>query len=218
MDHAEAVQMLATEKYLLGECSAAQQDEFAEHFFDCEECAHDLRLTSLFMDTSKRVMANDLVVKPPTKVKGSPSRWQPAWYATAASIALFAVILYQNVLTIPRLRRFAAPQALEYFSIANMGSRGANQTIVTPSHDQPFILLVDIPPHENIDQYRCGILDPNGKIVLSIDVSEALARKTVPLLIPPSRLSRGSYSFTISGRAKETADFTQLETYSFQVI
>jgi hypothetical protein len=217
MDHAQAIQTQAAEKYLLGEFSAAEQDEFAEHFFDCEECAKDVRLTALFMDTAKRVMAVDLEDKPQLTVKRSSSGWQPAWYAVAASIALLAVILYQNVITIPKLRSFAAPQALEYFSIVGMGSRGSGQTVVSPSHERPFILLADIPSHENIDQYRCEILNADGKTVLSIDVTEALARKTVPLLIPASTLSPGTYSFAISGRTKEDRAFTQLEKYPLQI-
>lgn len=217
MDHAQAIQTQAAEKYLLGEFSAAQQEEFAEHFFDCDECAKDVRLTALFMDTAKRVMAADLGDKPNLTVKKSSSGWHSAWYAVAASIALLAVILYQNVVTIPKLRSFAAPQALEYFSIAGMGSRGTAQTVVTPSHERPFILLADIPSHENIDQYRCEILNGDGKTVLSIDVTEALARKTVPLLIPASTLSPGTYSFAISGRTKEDPAFTQLEKYPLQV-
>jgi hypothetical protein len=217
MDHAQAIQTQAAEKYLLGEFSATQQEEFAEHFFDCDECAKDVRLTALFMDTAKRVMAADLGDKPNLTVKKSSSGWHSAWYAVAASIALLAVILYQNVVTIPKLRSFAAPQALEYFSIAGMGSRGTAQTVVTPSHERPFILLADIPSHENIDQYRCEILNGDGKTVLSIDVTEALARKTVPLLIPASTLSPGTYIFAISGRTKEDPAFTQLEKYPLQV-
>jgi hypothetical protein len=217
MDHAQAIQTQAAEKYLLGEFSAAEQDEFAEHFFDCEECAKDVRIAALFIDTAKKVMAAGLADKPQLRVKRSSSGWQPAWYAVAASIALLAIILYQNVVTIPKLRSFAAPQALEYFSIVGMGSRSTGQTVVTPSHERPFILLADIPSHENIDQYRCEILNADGKPVLSIDVSEALARKTVPLLIPASTLSPGTYSFAISGRTKEDPAFTQFEKYPLQV-
>jgi hypothetical protein len=217
MDHAQAIQTQAAEKYLLGEFSAAEQGEFAEHFFDCEECAKDVRLTALFMDTAKRVMAADPGATPHAALKRSSSGWQPAWYAVAASIALLAVILYQNVVTIPKLRSFAAPQALEYFSIVGMGSRGSGQTVVTPSHEKPFVLLADIPSHGNIDQYRCEILNADGKTVLSIDVSEALARKTVPLLIPASTLPAGNYTFAVSGRTKEDGAFTQFEKYPLQV-
>jgi hypothetical protein len=218
MDHAQAIQTQAAEKYLLGEYSAAEQDEFAEHFFDCEECAKDVRLTALFMDTAKRVMAADLGDKPQLKVKSSSSGWQPAWYAVAASIALLAVILYQNVVTIPKLRSFAAPQALEYFSIVGMGSRSSAQTVLTPIHQKPFILLLDVPPHENIYEYRCEISGATGNKVLSIDVPEALANKTVPLLIPASALLPGNYTLTISGRSKQEASYTQFEKYPIQVM
>jgi hypothetical protein len=216
MDHAEAIQAQAVEKYLLGEFSAAQQEEFTGHFFDCEECARDLRLTSLFMDTSKKVMTADLATT--RQIKPAASRWQPAWYAVAASIALLAVILYQNVVTIPKLRSFAAPQALEFFSITNLGSRSSAQTVLTPIHQKPFILLLDVPPHENIYEYRCEISGANGDKVVSIDVSEVLAKKTVPLLIPASALSPGNYTLAISGRSKQEASYTQLEKYPFQVM
>jgi len=217
MDHAQAIQTQAAEKYLLGEFSAAQQEEFAEHFFECEECAEDVRLTALFVGTAKRVMARGLVDKPQASVERSRGGWQAAWYAIAASAALLGFILYQNTVTIPKLRSFAAPQALQYFSMTTMGSRSNEQTVVSPTHDKPFILLVDIPSHENVDQYRCEILDPGGKTVLSIDVSEALASKTVPLLIPATGLARGTYTFAISGRTKEEPAFTQLEKYPLQV-
>jgi hypothetical protein len=203
MDHAQAIQTQAAEKYLLGEFSAAEQGEFAEHFFDCEECAKDVRLTALFMDTAKRVMAADPGATPHAALKRSSSGWQPAWYAVAASIALLAVILYQNVVTIPKLRSFAAPQALEYFSIVGMGSRGSGQTVVTPSHEKPFVLLADIPSHGNIDQYRCEILNADGKTVL--------------LLIPASTLPAGNYTFAVSGRTKEDGALTQFEKYPLQV-
>jgi len=218
MDHAEAIQTQAAEKYLLGEFSATQQEEFAEHFFECEECAEDVRLTALFMDTAKRVMARDLADKPPASVERSPYRWQAARYAIAASVALLAFILYQNVVTIPRLRSFAAPQALAYFPMTNLGSRSSAQTVLTPIHQKPFILLLDVPPHENIYEYRCEIFASNGNKLVSIDVSEVLAKKTVPLLIPASALSPGSYTLTISGRSEQEASYTQFEKYPFQVM
>jgi Putative zinc-finger len=218
MDHAEAVQSQVAEKYLLGELSAAQQDEFAEHFFDCEECAKDLRMTSLFVDTTKKVLATDRAAKTRQSTpKWGSSQWQPARYAIAASVAFLALILYQNLVTIPKLRSSSAPQALAFFSLADLGARGSVQAAINPVHGKPFILLLDIPPHPNISAYRCQVLSPNGIQVLSIDVSEAAAKKTVPLLIPASALSRGNYLFTISGRPSGGDSYTELERYPFQV-
>jgi hypothetical protein len=214
MDHAEAIQSQAAEKYLLGEFSAEQQNEFAEHFLDCEECANDMRLTSLFMDTAKKVLAADSA-RPRSAVKGRYF----AGYSMAASVALLAFLLYQNVVLIPKLRSASAPQALAYFSIANLGSRSAVPAAIAPIQGKPFILLVDIPAHENIDEYRCEILAPDGHKVISVDVPEVDARKTVPLLIPASALSPGSYTFTVSGRSKDGTSYnTELERYPLQVM
>src|SRR6202012_1021162 len=103
MDHAEALQTQAVEKYLLGELSAAQEDEFAEHFFDCETCATDLRMTSAFVDTTKKILTTNRAQTPQSTPKRWSSQWHTARYAVAASVALFAFTLYQNTVTIPRL-------------------------------------------------------------------------------------------------------------------
>lgn len=215
MDHAEAVQMQVVEKYLLGELSAGQQDEFAEHFFDCEECASELRMTSQFLETTKRVLAADRVATP-THGKRRIG-WTPAPYAIAASIALLAFMLYQNVVTIPRLRSSSAPQALAFFSLAGMGTRSAGGTVVSPTPGKPFALLLDIPPHDTISQYRCQIVSSGGSPVVSIDLSEDAVKKTVPLFIPASVLKPGEYQFTISGRGNSASAFTELERYPLQV-
>ena len=54
MDHHQATQLTAVEKYLLEELAPELRDEFEEHFFDCQECATDLRATAGFIDAAKR--------------------------------------------------------------------------------------------------------------------------------------------------------------------
>ena len=54
MDHNQATQLTAVEKYLLDELPPEVRDEFEEHFFDCQECATDLRATAGFIDAAKR--------------------------------------------------------------------------------------------------------------------------------------------------------------------
>ena len=211
MDHATAVQAKMGEKYLLGELSASQEDEFAGHFFDCEECSTDLRMTSLFLETTKKVLAEDRAHKPAASARGWSGGWQSARYAIAASVALFAFTVYQNTVTIPTLRQALAPQALEYFSLNSLGSRSASQTVITPPSGRPFVLLLDIPPQQDASGYRAQILSSAGTQLLTINVSAEMARKTVPLLVPASTLKPGDYWLVLSSRSANGASFTEFE-------
>ncbi len=53
MDHRDALQRSAVERYLLAELSPAERDEFEEHFFDCAECTSDLKTTAAFLDGAR---------------------------------------------------------------------------------------------------------------------------------------------------------------------
>ncbi len=219
MNHTEAVQTQAVEKYLLGEFSIAQQDEFAEHYFGCAECASDLRLTSLFLETTRDVLGQQ-----PQTVGAKPAKWWnlqwlPASYALAASIVFLAILLYQNTVMIPHLRNSAAPQALASISLANLGSRGAAETAIHPPQGSPYILLLDMPNREQSSDYRCDILNQRGDKVVSVDVPEALADRTVPILVPASGLAPGSYTLVVSGRPKgDSSSYSELERHPLQVM
>lgn len=217
MDHGEAMQMQVIEKYLLGELSAAQVNEFEEHYFDCEECANDLRMASQFLDATKKVLADDRAAKAKPAKPPKPNGWPPSAYGIAASIALLGCVVYQNAVTIPQLRSSAAPQTLALFSLASLGSRSADATVIAPAPGKPFALLLDIPPHDNIAEYRCQLLNTTGSPVVSIDLSEESASKTVSLFVPASVLKPGPYQLAILGRSKDGASFTELERYPLQV-
>ena len=70
MDHQQATQLMAVEKYLLDELTPEVRDQFEEHFFDCQECATDLRATAGFMDAAKKEFRLHPVPKPAAVAKG----------------------------------------------------------------------------------------------------------------------------------------------------
>ena len=57
ISHEEAVQTLATEKYLLGELHAELRDQFEEHLYDCHECAFDLWAAATFLAHAKVILS-----------------------------------------------------------------------------------------------------------------------------------------------------------------
>jgi len=56
MDHNEALQLQAAEKYVLGELPPPLRDEFEEHFFECQECAQDVIAAAEFVDNVRAVL------------------------------------------------------------------------------------------------------------------------------------------------------------------
>ena len=55
MDHNEALQLQAVEKYVLGELPPPLRDEFEKHFFDCQECALNVKAGAGFVDNARAV-------------------------------------------------------------------------------------------------------------------------------------------------------------------
>jgi hypothetical protein len=218
MEHTQAVETKAVERYLLGELAPSSREEFEKHFFDCQECSEDLRIGTLFLDTTKEALATD----PGLGRSRSAPRWRFQWfqpqYALAACMALLAIICYQNFVLIPKLRISSAPQTLALFSLAELGARDVSQPVIAPDHTKPYVLLVDIPADESFSDYVCEILTQDGTKVLSIDVPAADAKKPVPLLVPPSLLTPGSYRLVILGRsAEEKIPHREIEQQSFQI-
>src|SRR5258706_1134146 len=59
MDHNQALQLQAAVKYVLGELSQVQRDEYEEHYFDCAECAVDIKALATFADTTREVLRQE---------------------------------------------------------------------------------------------------------------------------------------------------------------
>jgi hypothetical protein len=55
MSHEEALCILAAERYLLSEFDNRLREAFEEHFFDCSDCAADLRAGATFLDALKHL-------------------------------------------------------------------------------------------------------------------------------------------------------------------
>ena len=56
MEHNEAVRTQAAERYVLGELPPPLRDEFEAHYFDCQECAQDVKAVAEFVDNVRAVL------------------------------------------------------------------------------------------------------------------------------------------------------------------
>ena len=55
MDHNEATQLGAAERYVLRELADEQREAFEDHFFNCTECTAEVRAAMIFADTAREV-------------------------------------------------------------------------------------------------------------------------------------------------------------------
>ena len=120
MDHTEAVRLQAVEKYILGELPPLLRAQFEEHYFDCADCALNLRAGVAFAAASRLYFAESTVRE---KVAHAPRTgwfdWLKPLVAVPAFAALIAVIAYQNTVSIPHLKQ-------------ELGSQGTNASPVAP--------------------------------------------------------------------------------------
>jgi hypothetical protein len=211
MDHQQATQLTAVERYLLDELTPEQRDEFEEHFFDCQECATDLRATAGFIDSAKREFKVNPVKKPGPVTKSKlrlVPLWAPAlvWSALAASLL---VIAYQNMVVFPRFKaevaELKAPQILPAVSLAGGNSRGGQIPAATVGAGRPFLLLVDIPAEDRFSSYTCLLYSPSGSLSWRVDVAPQLAKDTVSIHVPSAGRGSGEYTLTVQGNMAGSA-------------
>ena len=211
MDHTEAVRLQAAEKYLLGELSKEQRDEYEEHYFSCAECAEELKASVVFVEGARQVLrdeAKERVAAARDKERGKQGwfAWLRPAFAAPAFAALLLVIGYQNALTIPGLKqansRAAAIKVAKSFSLLAVRSAGAGSEIIRVRPDEGYGLDVDIPPTSSADGYICEVQDEAGKARVTLPVSADEAKRTVHVNVPGGSLPAGKYAFVVySGQA-----------------
>jgi len=205
MDHDYAVRLSLVEKYLLDELSPELRDEFEEHYFDCGECAEDLRAASAFLDAAKNELRAAPLIKPTANTAKKP---RFAWLWTPATVvpvlaACLLVIFYQNLVVFPRFRsaiaELRAPEVLPTVSLVGGNSRGGTAPSIAINEAQAFLVLIDIPTEERFSSYTCLLYSPTGTLVWRVRVSAEEAKDTVSVRVPAGETVSGSYSMTVQG-------------------
>jgi len=215
MEHREAVELMATERYLLGELSPEMRDAFEEHYFDCQECAFDLRTAAAFVQGARAELPN-LSASSPARTPGKPFEKQPkrrawlAWWRPTVAIPAFAVLLavvgYQNLATIPSLRSAATGPRLAPWTTLHAGTRGGAHMPVVANPRAGAVILIDVPNEAAYPSFAFELQDPQGKpFWTGTTQSQEPGNESgaISLLIPGSGLQPGSYTLTISGIAAD---------------
>jgi hypothetical protein len=209
MDHQEVIRLGAVERYLLDELAPPQRAEFEEHFFGCQECALDLRMTAEFLDTARRELARGTIgtiggaAPRPLKRSWLDIFWRPAVLAPAFAL-LLAVIAYQNGVLLPRfnaeIAQLRQPGVMSAISLIGANSRDGAAPASGPA-GRPVLLSLDIPATQEYSSYACVLVDASGAAVWRVPVSTAQAQDTVSISVPAGNLRPGNYTLLVQGLA-----------------
>jgi hypothetical protein len=206
MDHDMVVRQKMTERYLLDELDPAARDEFEEHFFDCKECALDVRAGALFVEQSQVVLAEKVepvAARLPATAPGPAKPGWLTWFRPAVvvpvMVMLLAVIGYQNLVIYPQLQQaLNSPQVLPWASV-NVGTYGSEGPVITTRRGEGFLLFVRIPPESGYSHYTAELYNPAGKLEWSLTIPGTTAQDQWPVQVPGANREAGSYTLKVRG-------------------
>lgn len=242
MDHLEAASLGATEKYVLGALDDDARDAFEEHFFDCLECADEVRAASALMAAAGASQAAALPAILPTastqhptvRAASSPGapipiqsaprrRFAPASGLTAAIAAMAAslcLIAYQNAVVIPDLRAQAgqagAIQPVRSYFLTQ--TRGEPATIQVADGDRVVALTLSRSSDRSFVAYHCELRDGSDRVVQTKTVPRPTTEE-LELLLPVAGLAPGDYVLAVEGLddPARAASSTPVARYAFRV-
>ena len=220
MDHSESIRLMAAEKYLLGELTPELQGQFEEHFFDCQECALDVRAGAALVEHSKVVLSQPVIVSRAQVPAPAAARSRFGWFRPALIVpvlaALLIVVAYQNLVTYPQLKQLASsPQILPWASI-NVSTRGANTAQISPRSGEGFHLLVNIPPDSRFTSYTFNLSSPSGRLEWSRTIPAASSDEARSIYVPGTNQEQGIYKLAVRGNTVNSKS-SDLGHYSIEV-
>jgi hypothetical protein len=212
MDHNEAVRLQAAEKYVLGEFPHDLREEYEEHFFDCAECAVDVKAIAAFADTARELLRRNEAASAEKAAAPARGGWF-AWFRPIVAVPAFAVLLlvigYQNAVTIPRQQGKTALESSQVFTsslslkkvdtLGNEDAKTADEGIIRVRPDESFALQFDFTPRRAFGGYICQLQDESGRSLLQVKIPGISANRELHFVVPGGVVRPGKYSLVLAG-------------------
>jgi anti-sigma factor RsiW len=210
MDHLEADKMKAVERYMLGDLSVSEVEDFERHFFDCPQCSEELRMLTIFQENARAVFGEQDLTPIPPRVHApesaaswwrgfSPLFWNRAW---APAMAALVIGIFAGYLAFAL--RDGAQGVEEYPLYAQ--ARG-EETVVSPSAGSKiYVVYFDKTWEGDYASLRAVVHDASGAEKLSVPIEPLAPGEGIHIKIPTRKLASGKYVLVMMGSnaGKET--------------
>jgi len=127
---------------------------------------------------------------------------RPLVVMPAACLALVAVIGYQNLVTIPRLRSSPASMSepeVVLSAVLAPSSRGEGPAVSVPAGAHTFHLQLDLRPVSQFEKYVCELRSNSGASLWKVPVDTLDPVAGLHLLVPATAFPSGSYEAVLLG-------------------
>jgi hypothetical protein len=210
MDHLDAEQIKAVERYALGDLSVAEVEEFERHFFDCPQCSEELRALIVFQENARAVFVEQDLAPVPASVSAPQSAagwWRgfsPQFFGRQWGMALAALVIGVFAGYIGFASREGAQSVGEYPLYAQ--ARG-EETVVSPAKGSKFYMVYfDKNWDGDYGSYRAVVRDAAGVEKFSVPVGVGAPEDSIHVLVPTRKVPSGNYVLVMMGEGsgKET--------------
>ena len=222
MDHSEATEFKAAERYVLGDLSVSEAEEFERHFFDCPQCSEELRALAIFQDNARAVFlepGTTLVQTEPVPAlegelrpqappdrparsapaSGSGAGWWGKVWGTPWVLAPTAALLIVSVFAGYQAGRRRPPQSLAEFPLY-AAARGTETVVAPPAGAEFYSVYLDRTWDRDFVSYRAVVREEaGGGEKFSVAVDPPAPGQAIHILIPARVLAAGRHVLTISG-------------------
>jgi len=231
LDHLHAQQTQAAERYVLGELTAAEAEEFELHFFECPQCAIAVDSGQEFIDAARVSFREPLTAK--AKARQDVRTPRPSFFEriseTLAAIfrpavavpvmaALAAIAAYEGVVA-SNLNR-VLETAVSVPAVQLIGASRGDEMIVPVLPGEHFApVLVDVPPGAPFKTYICVLNRENheNKEILTSTSPAPPDGEPIEIQLPVKRLKDGKYDIVVYGLTPEGGRSDRISRYPFTV-
>jgi len=217
MEHSEAIKMSAVERYVLGDLSVSEIEEFERHFFDCPQCSEELRVMTLlqdnaravFMEQGSRPIGASLPIREPDR-RARRAGWWPDFRIWVPALAMLAIAIFLGYQA--GERRVGGPLPVSEFPLY-AAARG-EETVVGPTAGAQFYTLyMDRTWEKDFPEYRAAFVDAAPKERFSMRLGSPAAGQAIHILTPKQALPPGRYVLIVYG--VDSGQETEVARYPF---
>jgi len=219
MNHQQAIDEHATERYLLREMTPEERRAFEEHYLECAECLEAVTFGAEFLEAGRDVvreekheLATPSVPSWRERFLRAISGWlRPAPVLAFALVLSLAGIAYQSITVHRQQQELASLKDLhpEFRFVVRGESRGEAR-VIKVAHNTQLSVKVEFTPGSEYTPYRADLVSADNKLKYSMPLSVGPNDDSISFSIPATGLHAGDYSLIIrqenkAGEAKDLA-------------